>query len=62
MANRPIAQWAVTPDIRPWRGDMRRDRSPYVLCGGMDLGSMGVAQSAARQLRSRGISCFVELI
>jgi len=62
MANHPIAQWAVTPDIRPWRGDMRRDHSPYVLTGGMDIGSMGVAQFAARQLRARGIACFVELI
>lgn len=56
------AQWAVVPAIRPWDGDRRTDRTPYALTGSMSLGAMGVAQFAARQLRARGIACYVELI
>lgn len=59
---KPAAQWAVMPDIRPWRGDNRRNRAPYVLCGDMFIDSMGHAQQAARALRARGIPCYVELI
>lgn len=55
-------QWAVVPDIRHWHGDPRRNRAPYVLTGGISLGCYGHAQSAARQLRAKGIACYPELL
>lgn len=55
-------QWAVVPDIRHWRGDQRRDWSPYVFTGGMSYGCLNVAQWAADKLRKRGIGCYVEMI
>lgn len=56
------AQWAVVPDIRPWRGDLRRDYTPYVLTGGMNAGCLNLANWAKRQLKERGIACYVELV
>lgn len=55
-------QWALVPDIRPWRGDFRRDRTPYALSGGISLSCYGHMQTAARVLRSRGIACYIELL
>jgi hypothetical protein len=55
-------QWAVVPDIRYWRGDLRRDWSPYVLTGGISGSCLNVAQWAAGMLRKRGIDCYVEMI
>lgn len=57
-----FAQWAVVPDLRPWRGDQRRNRAPYVFSGGISLSCYGHMQSAARELRARGIPCYPELI
>lgn len=56
------AQWAVIPDIRPWRGDLARDWSPYVLTGGISWSALHTAQSAAHILRRRGTPCYVEMI
>lgn len=56
------SQWAVIPDLRPWHGDLRRDRSPYVLTGGISYGCLNAAQFAAHALRCKGVSCYVEMI
>ena len=55
-------QWAVVPSLAPWRGDMLRDASPYVLTGNMGWIGLNTAQSAARKLRSLGFPCHAELI
>lgn len=60
--NNVIAQWAVVPDIRHWRGDQRRNHAPYMLTGGLSYGCLNWAQWAARELRARKIACYVEII
>ena len=55
-------QWAVLPDLRPWRGDTRRNRAPYVLTDSQFIDGYDLARYAAHQLRARGIACYVELI
>lgn len=54
--------WAVVPDIRPWRGDRRRDRSPYFFAPSFSGSSMNFCNYVARELRGKGIACYVELI
>lgn len=57
-----LAQWTVVPDLRPWRGDMRRNPAPYYIGAGMSLNELVFAQSVKRILESRGIACHVQLI
>lgn len=53
--------WAVIPSIAPWRGDSRRDATPYATFrGGYD--AMHQAQWAVRELRKRGLRCHVDII
>jgi len=56
------AQWAVVPDIRPWRGDTRRNGTPYVLTDSPFIDGYNLACYAKRELNKRGIACYVELI
>lgn len=56
------AQWAVLPDLRPWRGDTRRNNAPYVLTDSPFIDGYNLARYAAHQLRKRGIACYVEMI
>lgn len=55
-------QWAVSPLLTPWRGDMRRNAAPYVLTGGFNMSCYSYALWVKRVLESRGIRCFVEII
>lgn len=54
--------WAVLPDIRHWRGDLRRDYSPYFYAWSHSMQSLRYCQYVAAKLRARGISCFVDIV
>jgi len=55
-------QWAVIPDIRPWRGDQARDWTPYYFSGGISWACLHSAQFAAGKLRKIGIPCYVDMV
>ena len=54
--------WGVVPDIRPWRGDLRRNRSAYFLSPSMSGDNLSYCNWVASILRKRGIACFVDLV
>lgn len=56
------AVWAVVPDLRPWRGDMRRNSQPYYYGKGMSGSELQFAQYVKRELQGRGVACYVELV
>lgn len=50
--------WTVEPLLMPWRGDTRRNSSPYVCLHDSNLGHI---QTVKRELEARGIACFVNV-
>ena len=53
--------WIVSPLLAPWRGDMRRNATPYVITGGTSWADYNTALSAKRTLEARGIACYVDV-
>lgn len=52
--------WIVSPLLTPWRGDMRRNATPYVVTSGLSWADYNTALSAKRTLKDRGIACYVD--
>jgi len=53
--------WIVSPLLAPWRGDMRRNATPYVITGGTSWADYNTALSAKRTLEARGVACYVDV-
>ena len=54
--------WIVAPLLTPWRGDKRRNATPYVVTHNLGVASYNVACSAKRELECRGITCYVTAV
>jgi hypothetical protein len=54
--------FAVLPLLTPHHGDLRRNTAPYLYTDGVSASCLNLANYAARELRKRGIKCYVEVI
>ena len=56
------AIWAVSPNLTPWDGDLRRNAQPYFYGASQSMSEFSYCQYVKRKLERLGIRCFVELV